>query len=819
MDGNRKRTMDLLVKDIRYGFRTLIKRPGFSAIAIITLALGIGANTAIFSLVNAVLLRPLPFADPDQLVMIWEDAAFAGFPRNTPSVANYLDVRNQNHVFTDMAAIDQRTFNLTGDGEPQKIEARGVTAGFFPLLGVKPVAGRWFATDEDKPGANRVVVLSHALWQQRYGGTNVVGRDVLLNGEKYNVVGVMPANFQFLDSKVGMWVPIAFTAEQLASRGRHYLTVVARMKPGVTFEQADAEVRTIHKRIAHDNPESAGRIGGYAVPLRDQLAGDVRRPLYLLLGAVVFVLLIACANIANLLLSRVAGRRREMALRAAIGASSASIIRQLLVESLLLATAGAASGLVLAMMSFTFLQKLIPDGLVGATTLQLDLPVLGFTVLVTLVTAVVFGMAPAFQAAQVDLNEALKQGGRSGLNAGGNRLRGAMVVVEVSLAVVLLIGAGLLIQSLMKLRGQYSALKPESVLTLRTILSRGKYSEQPQRLAFYKQVLDRVKALPGVVSAGYTTTVPLVWKGGTNGFSIEGRSVEQATSGGLAYDANHRQVSADYLKTMGIQIVQGRSFAETDNEQSLPVAIINESMARTYWPGDNALGKRFKLGDPDEKDIPWVTIVGIAQDVRNMGVDEPVKAEMYFPYQQGIEPFYTPRELVMRTSVDPLSVVAAATNEIHQVDPDQPVSNVRTLQQVVGEETSWRELGMTLLTIFAGLAMLLAMLGIYGVLAYFVTQHTQEIGVRMALGAQPRDILSLVIKRGMLLVTLGVVIGLGAALALTRLMTGLVFGVSAGDPLTYGVVALLLMLVATIACLVPAQRAMRVDPLRALTYE
>src|SRR5256714_1556512 len=353
--------MEALIKDIRYGFRSLWKRPGFSAIAIITLALGIGANTAIFSLVNAVLLRPLPFADPDRLVMIWEDAAFAGFPRNTPSAADYVDVKKQNHVFTDVAAMDFRTFNLTGDGQPEKVEARGVTANFFPLLGVTPVAGRWFVADEDKPGANNVVILSNGLWQQRYGGeSNIVGRQLLLNGEKYTVAGVMPPTFQFLDSKVGMWVPIAFTPEQLASRGRHYLTIVARMKPGVSFAQADTEVRTIHQRIAHDNPENAGRLAGYAMPLRDQVAGDVRRPLHALLASVGFVLLIACSNSANPLLSRVASRRREMALRAAIGASRASIIRQLLVESLLLSVGGPASGLLLALFTLAFPPKPVP---------------------------------------------------------------------------------------------------------------------------------------------------------------------------------------------------------------------------------------------------------------------------------------------------------------------------------------------------------------------------------------------------------------------------------------------------------------------------
>ena len=811
--------MPTFLTDIRYGARSLRKRPGFSSIAIATLALGIGANTAIFSLVSAVLLRPLPFADSDRLVMIWEDASFAGFPRNTPSVANYQDVKTQNHVFTEVAALDRRTFNLTGDGEPQKIDARGVTANFFPTLGVKPVAGRWFVPSEDKPGADRVVILSNALWQQRYGGTDVVGRDILLNGEKYTVIGVMPATFQFLDSKVGMWVPIAFTTEELASRGRHYLTVVARMKPDVTFAQADTEVRTIHQRIARDYPDDAGRITGYTLPLRDQVAGELRRPLLVLLAAVGFVLLIACANIANFLLSRVATRRREMAVRAAIGASRWAIVRQLLIESLLLSAFGSAAGLLLAYLSFDFLQKLIPDGVVVSNDLRLDLPVLAFTLLVAVLTAILFGLVPAFQASKIDLNDALKQGGRSGLNAGGNRLRAAMVVIEVALALVLLVGAGLLIQSLSKVRGQYAGLRPEKVLTMTTVLSRGKYSEVAQRRSFFQQVLERVQTIPGVVSAGYTTTVPLANKGSTNRFLIEGRSVEQANAGGIAYDANDREVSSDYLKTMGIPIVQGRGFLESDNEQSLLVAIVNETMARTYWRGENVIGKRFKVGDPDETGAPWITIVGIAGDVRQMGVDAPVKAEMYFPYRQGDESFYTPRDLVLRTSVEPLSVVAAVTNEIHQVDPDQPVSNIRTMEQVLSEETSWRRMGMTLLTIFAGLALLLASLGIYGVLAYFVVQHTREIGVRLALGAQRHDILSLVLKRGMSLVLLGIVIGLAGAFALTRLMRSLVFDVSVSDPLTYGMIAALLTMVALAACLVPAQRATRIDPLKALICE
>jgi predicted permease len=814
--------MDNLLKDLRYGFRSLLKQPAFTVIAVLTLALGIGANTAIFSVVNAVLLRALPFPEPDRLVMIWEDASFAGFPRNTPAPANYADWKAQNHVFTEVAALDQRSFNITGDGEPEKVEAYAVTANFFPLLGVQPLLGRSIQPDEDKPGAGKVVVISYGLWQQRYGGeSNVIGRELLLNGEKHTVIGVMPSRFQFLESYVRLWVPIGFSAEELAERGGHYLSVVARMKPGVTFEQANAEIHTIQQRIAHDHPDEAGRISAYVMSLRDQVAGDVRRPLLVLLVAVGFVLLIACANIANLLLSRAASRRREIAVRTALGASRLRIVRQLLIESGLLAAAGAICGLLLASASFAFLQRLIPDALALSTGLKLDPRVLSFTLLMALLTAVIFGLAPAFQASRLDLNEALKQGGgRTGLHAGGNRLRSAMVVSEIALALVLLVGAGLLIQTFMKLREQYSGLRPENALTLRTVLPLPKYSEQPKRTAFYNQVLERMRSLPGVISAGYTTTVPLSWKGGTNGFYPEGLTVEQARAGGLSYDANTRQVSADYLKTIGIPLLRGRYLNDDDKEGTLPVALINETMARQYWPGKEAVGKRFQVGDPDGKK-PWITIVGIAGDVRQMGVDEPVKAEMYFPYQQVNDQlwFFAPRDLVIRVAGDPLSIVGAARNEIHQVDPDQPIANVRTMDEVLGEETATRRLGMTLLTVFAGVAMLLASLGIYGVLAYFVVQHTQEIGVRLALGAQRRDILELVLKKGMTLVLLGVVIGLAAAFALTRLMASLVYGISTADPLTYGMISLLLGLVALCACYLPARRATRVDPMVALTYE
>jgi len=808
--------MNSFTADVRYGWRMLIKNPGFTAAAVLSLALGIGANTAMFSVVNAVLLRALPFPDPDRLAMIWEDASFAGFPRNTPAPANYVDWKSQNQTFDEVAAIDGRGFDLTGDGEPQRVQAYGVTANFFSTLGVEPLQGRTFMADDDKPEANKVAVLSYRLWQSRYGGERgIIGREILLNGEKHTVVGIMPASFQFMESDVGLWVPAAYTPRQLSRRGSHYLNVIGRIKRGVSFEQANADIHGIQEQIARDHPDEASRITAFIIPLREQFAGDLRRPLLVLLVAVGFVLLIACANIANLLLSRAASRHREIAVRVALGAGRWRIVRQLLSESLLLSLIGAALSVLFAMWSFTFLERLIPDALTLSTKLKIDLPVLGYTLLVAVVTAIFFGLAPALQASRVDLNSALKQsGGRSGIG-GGKRLRSVMVVAEVALSLVLLVGAGLLIQTFMKLREQYSGLRPGNALTMRTELAPNKYPDLARRGAFYDQIFERVTALPGVVAAGFSTSVPLEWKGGTNGFYPEGLTLEEAKASGLSYDANHRQVTADYLKAIGISLVKGRYFDGNDNAQSMPVAIVNQTMARQYW-NDDAIGKRMKLGDP-ASDLPWINIVGIVGDVRQMGVDEPVKAEMYFPFGQiPDQPWYAPRDLVVRTSGEPMSLVGAIRGAIREVDPDQPITNIRTMDEILGEQTAPRQLGMTLLTVFAALALLLAALGIYGVLAYFVVQNTPEIGVRLALGAARGDIIGLVVRKGMLLALTGVGIGLGATLVLTRLMQSLLFGVNAADPLTFAIVAALLSLVAFAACYVPALRASRLDPMTAL---
>ena len=808
--------METLIKDIRYGIRGLLKRPGFTAIALITLALGIGANTAIFSVVNAVLLRPLPFRDPDQLVIVWEDATFAGFPRNTPAPANYVDWKTQSQSFADMAASAESSFNLTGDGEPERVAAYSVTANFFPLFGAQPLLGRTFSTEEDRPGGNKVAVLSYSLWQSRYGGDRqILNRDIQLNGEKHTVIGVMPPSFQFFERDVRLWVPLALDQEELANRGGHYLKVVARLKPGVTIAQAQADMNAVMRHIAVDHPGETmeGKLGAVVLPLREQMVGEARGSLIVLLVAVAFVLLIACANVAGLLLARAVGRRREIALRVALGAGRGRVIRQLLTESLLLAGAAGVLGSLLAYWSFTFLQGLVPEEMALATALSLDTRILGFTLLISIVTGIIFGLVPAWQAANIDLNEALKQSSTRTTSTG--RLRSGMIVFEVALSIVLLVGAGLLIQTLFQLFRQYSVLDPEKVLTMRTILPRDKYKELPKRDNYYQQVLQRVEHLPGVVSAGYSTSIPLAWKGGTSGFYPEGA---KSPIPGLSYDSNHRQVSVNYLQTMKVPLREGRYFENSDNAQSMPVAIVNETMARQYWSGENALGRRFKLGDPQDA-VPWIQIVGIVADIRQMGLDEPVKAEMYFPYQQDQVIWYIPRDLVIRTNGETSGLVGSVRQAIREVDPDQPVSNIATMSEVLGTEAAQRRMGMIMLVGFAALALLLASLGIYGVLAYFVTQHTSEIGVRQALGATPRNILFLVLKKGMGLTLVGIVIGLASSFALTRLMSSLLFGVNASDPLTFVTVPLVLGLVALLACLIPARRATRIDPLVALRYE
>ena len=805
--------MNGLIQDIRYALRGLWHQPGFTLIAVLSLALGIGANTAIFSLVNAVLLKPLQFTEPERLVVIWETNPAMEVAKDDVAVANFIDWRTQNNVFEDMAALSFRSFNITGDGEPEKVMAYGATANFFPLLGATPALGRNFLPEEDQPGGAKVAILSDALWQRRYGADRgILGRDILLNGEKHTVIGVMPADFRYLYAFTAMWVPAAFTPDELTKRDNQNLNVLARLKPDVTIEQAEADIVNITSRIAKDNPNDVPpSLAADVVPLREQVTGTSRRPLMMLLVAVGLVLLIACANVANLLLARATSRRKEIAVRAAVGANRSRLVRQLLTESVMLAGLGGGLGLVVAVFSFEFLKKLVPPGLISST-LTMDLRVLGYALLVSLLTGILFGLLPALQGSRVGLNEELKQGGgRGGLGTSGGRLRGALVVTEIALALVLLVGAGLLMQTLANLRGQYSILEPEKLLTARTVLQ-GKYQEPAKRWAFYDEVLGRVKALPGVVSAAYTTSVPLQWAGGSNGFILDGPQPPP----NVAANALHRQVSPDYFQTMGVALREGRYLENRDDQNSQPVLIVNETMARKYWPTESAIGGRVKFGE----EAAWITVVGVVADVRQMGMDLPARAEMYLPFRQVIGfNAYKPRDLVIRTAGDPLQLAPAVRREVHAVDPDQPVSNIATLDEQLDNGTQSRRVGMILLVAFATLAFLLAVMGIYAVLAYFVTQRRAEIGVRLALGANPRAILGLVLKKGMSLALMGVAIGLVAAFVLTRLMASLLFGVSASDPTTFALISLLLVSVALIACYVPARRATKVDPLIALRYE
>jgi predicted permease len=810
------RMVEEIWQDMRYGFRALVKNRGFAIVSVLTLGLGIGANTAVFSVINAVFLEPLPYHEPDQLVVVWEDASLAGYPRNSHAPGSYLELEAGNTVFEAMAATRSRDYSLTGDGEPERLSAQAVTASLLPMLGTRPALGRTFLPEEDQPGGPRAVMLGHGLWQRRYAGAeDVVGREILLDGEKHAVVGVLPPGFQVLDDRADVLVPMAFPPEARENYGSHYLTVLGRLAPGVAIEGAQAEMQATIERMSRERSPDAPPRGAAVVRLHEAMAGDARQPLAVLVVAVGLVLMIACLNVGNLMLSRAAGRRREIALRAALGASRWRVLRQLLVENVPLVLVGTGVGLLFAYWSFDLLKQLIPPAMGPAAEPGLDVRVLGFTLLVALAATVLFGLVPALQASKADLNDALKRGSaRTGFSAGG-RLQSALVVGEVGLAIVLLVGASLLIQTFFLLRGQYSDLRGASVLTMKTVLPRFAYDTHPKREAFFEQTVERVGALPGVVAVGYTNALPLDYKGDSNNFTLEGRPPEP----GRAYDACTRLVSPGYLEALGVPLRRGRHFAEADGPEALPVAIVNETMERQYWPGEDAVGKRYKLGGP-QSNTPWVTVVGVAADVRQNGVDVPAKAEMYLPYRQCdyIEVF-APKTLAIRTSGDPGALVSAVRREIASVDPNQPVSDVKTMNDILGQETSGRRLAMLLLGTFAALALLLASIGIYGLLSQRVAQMTPEIGVRLALGAGPRDVVNMIVWRGMRLVVIGSAAGLALSFVLSRLMASLLFGVSAGDPLTLAGVPILLATVALVACYVPARRAAGVDPTVALRYE
>jgi putative ABC transport system permease protein len=833
--------MESLWHDLRYGVRMMFKNRGFTIVAIVTLALGIGANTAIFSVVDAVLLRSLPYPEADRLVMLWSTMESQGVPTSGSALPDYREWRDQNQVLEGLGGFYYGDFNLSGENhDPERVQGAFVTPNFFPVLGVAPVMGRGFLPEEEQFGRHRVVLLSYALWQRRYGADpEIVGRGINLSGEAYTVAGVMPQAMPFLDNtpQVELWRPISFApGDNLDSRNNHFVNLVGRLKPGVTVEQAQAEVMAIARNMAAAFPGNEG-LGGLVVRLDEQLIGDTRTGLLVLLGAVGFVLLVACVNVANLLLARAASREKELAVRTSLGASRGRLVRQLMLESVPLGLIGGGAGLLLAMWGVDAIVSVLPTSLPRYNTIGIDSHVLVFTLAVSLLTISIFGLLPAFQATKSDVRDALSDSGRSvTVGRRRSRLRGLLVASEMALALVLLIGAGLMAQSFLKLRKVDAGFSPQNVLTMRLPLPEKKYpvplnitSPPPVALNFYHQLLERVAALSGVESVGVSTVLPLgAGSGWGKFFSVEGRpspsSIDQVPLVRFAL------ISPDYLRAMGIAVRRGRAFTEHDAAGSQQVAIINETLARRFFPDEDPLGKTVWAGPPESLLPPEAqtpenrfvrrTIVGVVGDVKGSSLEKAANPEVFVPYDQNKREGWTNAlMLAVRTTASPQSALAAIREEVRALDPDQPLTGVATMEERLSQSLSQPRFSTLLLGLFAGVALLLAAVGIFGVMSYVVTQRTHEIGIRMALGAQRRDVLKLIVGHGMRLTLIGLAIGLAASFALTRLMSSLLFGVSATDPATFSVISVVLASVALMACYLPARRATKVDPMVALRYE
>jgi predicted permease len=797
-------------RDLQYAKRTLLRSPGFTLAAVLTLGIAVGGATAVFSLLDAVLLQPLPFPAADRLVLLYEENSRAGFARDAVRPRTYAGWAGDNEVLESVAAVADYSVVLTWRDQPERIQARRVTASFFSVLQSEPVVGRVFRADEDRPGGERVAIISHGFWQRRFGGDpTAIGRQLILDDVPHVIVGVMGARFQFLDSYVSAWVPAAFTRTELTQGGR-YLTVVARMKADADPPRVATNLDAISAGRARLYPDDERwrTLRSVVWPLAEQLSGTARRPYAVLVAAVGVVLLIACANLASLLLARNASRRQELAVRGALGASRARVVRQLLTESLALAAMGLVLGVALARWAFAFLEQLVPTSMALFARPELDGRTLVSAALIATAAAMLFGLAPALRTAVAGSAEALKSGGRA---TRGDKGRRVLVAVQVGMTLVLLVATGLLLQTFYEVRYASLGLVPERVLTLRTVLPSSRYPEHARRADFYERVLDRLAQEPGVESAGFTTSVPLEWRGGTSMIAIDGRPREA----GLAYDANHRQISAGYFETVGVPLRHGRFFREADNEHAPLVAIVNEALARQYWAGDNPIGRRIAI-DPGESP-QWRTVVGVVGDVRQMGLDVPARAEIYVPYRQiATQPWFRPRDLVVRTAGDPTLAVDAIARAVHAIDPALAISNIRPLDAVLDEEVAARRVGTTLLVSFAAFALILSVVGLYGVIAYFVVQHVPEMGVRIALGAQPDDILTFVIARGMSLALAGVAAGTLAALALPRLMASLLYGITGSGVLWCLAASVLLLALSLVASYLPARRATRLDPVTAL---
>jgi putative ABC transport system permease protein len=814
--------METLLQDLRYAVRMLLKAPSFSIVATIALALGIGANTAIFSVVNAVLLRPLPFANADRLMVLSETDSARGQQLGAVSYPNFADWRDQNHVFERMASYHNNDFIMTGRGESTRLQGAVVNADLFPLLGVTPMLGRGFLPAEDQPGdTGRVVVLSQELFQKKFSSDpTTLGQSMVLDGKPYAIVGVMPGAFQFpiQNDPVELWTTVALDREGKEpvtdERGAHYISVIGRLKPGIAKEQAQAEMTAIGARLEQQYPDKNLHRSVGIEPALEALVGSIRPVLLILLGAVGCVLLIACANVANLLLARAMSRHKEMAIRSALGASRLRVVRQLLTESVLLSLAGGALGLVLAVWWSDLLVALGKRDIPRALQVGMDWRVLGFTLGVSLLTGLVFGLVPALHSSKTQLSETLKEGARGGSGEGArrNRVRNVLVVAELAIAVVLLVGAGLLIQSLWRLRQVSPGFNPHNILTFVVGIPEVKYSSTKQA-QFYRDLVSRIEALPGVSSASAIVPLPLSGDRYSISFEVEGRPVAR----GDQPSADFFAIGPGYFQTMGIPLIKGRGFTERDDRQAPPVIIVNETFARKHFPNEDPIGKRIKPGISTDEDKPAMReIIGMVADVKNRNLSSDMRPGYFLPAAQ--IPFNQMTVLV-RTSSDPQSLVTTVQREVTAMDKELPVFNIKTMDEYISASVAAPRFNTTLLGIFAAVALVLTIVGLYGVMSYSVAQRTNEIGIRLALGAQTSDVLRLIVSQGLKLVSLGLALGLIGALTLMKLISTLLFGVTTKDPVTFAAVAVLLGIVALLACYIPARRAARVDPMEALHYE
>ncbi|HKP87590.1 MAG TPA: ABC transporter permease [Blastocatellia bacterium] len=807
--------MEALLLDIRYGFRMLRSKPGFTAVAIVALALGIGANSAIFSVVNAVLLRPLPYPDASKLAMIWGVREREGRTRLNQSYPDYEDYRDRAETLAYAAAYDESTILLTEGDEPEALHGLFASANIFPALGVAPLMGNAYTRDQDKVGAERVVVISYGLWRERFGSDpEIIGKEIRLGNRPYSVIGVMPAGFKFPadTSRTDFIMPFApVNRDALTQRGNRFFPIVARLKPESSIAQARAEIEAISHNLQQQYPETNAPRTATVVALHDDLVGSIRPSLIVLLAAVGFVLLIACANVANLLLARAASRQKEIAIRTAVGASRWRIVRQLLTESMVLAVVGGGFGLLLALWGIDVLIAIRPANIPRLKEISLDPGVLGFTMAVSIVTGLIFGVAPALQASKPDLNETLKDGGRGSTGSTRRvRLRSLLVISEVALSLILLIGAGLLIKSFARVREVKLGFETHNVLTVGLAPASAKYPKPEDARDFFQQVIERASQLPGAQAAGVVNVLPLSGNNTATSFNIEGRVAPP----GQEPNANYRQVSPDYFLAMGIPILKGRAMTGQDTKTGPQVTVINETFARRYFPDEDPIGKRVLIGDDDPQPRE---IVGIVGDVRHEGQDSEVAPEYYVSYLQDPARYMN---LVLRSSsADSAGMGEALRGAIREVNKSQYIPQIQALDELLADTIAGRRFNMLLLGVFAALALILASVGIYGVMSYTVTERTHELGIRMALGARGSDVMKLVVGRGMAVALAGVAIGLVAAFALTRLMSDLLFGVSATDPLTFIIISVVLTGVALGACFVPARRATKVDPMVALRYE